>query len=167
MRRHLAYVDGLRALAALWVLAAHVYGTAWPNYVADPPGGFVGLLSGWMIFGNGHYAVAAFIVISGFCLGLPIVRAGGVLRGGALRFFARRARRILPPYYLAFFVSAACTAMLRDNSGSYWDITAPVDRYGYLGHLLLVQDVVGRDQADPPLWSVAVEWRSISCSRSL
>jgi peptidoglycan/LPS O-acetylase OafA/YrhL len=112
-----------------------------------------------MIFGNGHYAVAAFIVISGFCLGMPIVRAGGVLRGGALRFYARRARRILPPYYLAFFLSVAFTTMLRDHNGNYWDLLLPVDRNGYLGHLLLVQDHVGGLQADPPLWSVAVEWR--------
>jgi peptidoglycan/LPS O-acetylase OafA/YrhL len=159
-QRHLAYLDGVRALAALWVLVAHAYETVWPGNLGRKPHGLTAHLTGWMVFGNGHYAVALFIVVSGFCLGLPVVRAGGVLRGGAIHFLRRRARRILPPYYFSFLLSLILVwTLIGDDIGSYWDISVPVDRAGYLGHLFLVQDVVGRNQADPPLWSVAVEWR--------
>lgn len=159
-QRHLAYLDGVRALAALWVLVAHAYETVWPGNLGRKPHGLTAHLTGWMVFGNGHYAVALFIVVSGFCLALPVVRVGGVLRGGAIGFLRRRARRILPPYYFSFLLSLLLVWTLIGNDiGSYWDISVPVDRAGYLGHLFLVQDVVGRNQADPPLWSVAVEWR--------
>jgi len=40
---------------------------------------------------DAHFAVDLFIVISGFCLFLPVVRAAGELRGGASMFFQRRA----------------------------------------------------------------------------
>jgi len=102
------------------------------------------------------YAVAAFIVISGYCLALPVVRDGGELKGGAFRFYRRRARRILPPYYAAVGLSLLATLFI--TAGSYWSGLKP-DRDGYLGHLLMVQDVVGRGQVNTPLWSIAVEWR--------
>lgn len=158
--RHLAYLDGIRALAALYVVIAHAYETVWPGNLGRHPHGLTARLTGWMIFGNGHYAVALFIVVSGFCLALPVIRAGGVLRGGAIGFLRRRARRILPPYYFSFLLSLILVWTLIGNDiGSYWDISVPVDRAGYLGHIFLAQDVVGRNQADPPLWSVAIEWR--------
>ena len=48
----------------------------------------------WLAFG--HYAVAVFIVLSGFSLA-----AGDPMRVGSGPTSVRRARRILPPYYVA------------------------------------------------------------------
>ncbi|HEV8551621.1 MAG TPA: acyltransferase family protein, partial [Polyangiaceae bacterium] len=64
----LAYLDSLRALAALYVVAFHcVLGFAAKD------------LSGpWRILRRacafGHEAVAIFIVLSGYCLMLPVIR---------------------------------------------------------------------------------------------
>ena len=68
----------------------------------------LGLLTNWLLYG--HLAVDVFIVLSGFCLMLPVARSGGALADGARGFFVRRARRILPPYFAAFTISVALTA---------------------------------------------------------
>lgn len=138
---HLAAVDGLRALAALFVVAHHIGRTVW--WPRLPPPGvapFVGPLE------YGHYAVSVFIVISGFCLMLPVVRAGNTLRGGAGRFFRRRAMRILPTYYCAFVFTA-----LFLNHG--------IDHKQLLTHLLLVHNLFASTYGaiNGAWWSVAVE----------
>lgn len=93
---HLGYLDGLRGLAAVFVVLHHAFLQVvardslpvWATQVLQP-------LYFW------RYAVDLFIVLSGFCLMLPIVKGDGALRGGAWKFFQRRAWRILPTYFLA------------------------------------------------------------------
>ncbi|MDE3231488.1 MAG: acyltransferase family protein, partial [Chloroflexota bacterium] len=63
----LGYVDGLRALAALYVVVGHCMATVWPFQAPD---GIAGPLANLLQFG--HYAVSAFIVLSGFSLMLPV-----------------------------------------------------------------------------------------------
>src|SRR5205085_647811 len=98
--RHLAYLDGLRGLAALQVVLGHAAMQVHWGSLAKPR--VIQAALGPMTFAR--EAVALFIVLSGFCLMLPVVRREGVLQGGAWQFFKRRARRILPPYYLALGV---------------------------------------------------------------
>src|SRR3954451_729619 len=73
-RLRLAYVDVLRALCALYVVAQHTWLTV--RYHAAAYGhAFGGALSeatAWMTFG--YYAVTAFIVISGFSLATSMRR---------------------------------------------------------------------------------------------
>src|SRR5438067_7057279 len=97
---HLDFLDGLRALAAIYVLLHHAWLQIWEWHL---PGPFTRRLTGWLYFG--HFGVVVFIVLSGFCLMLPVVRGDGTLRGGAKTFFQRRALRILPPYYVAIGLS--------------------------------------------------------------
>ena len=103
-RLRLDFLDGLRGLAALYVLLYHaslragVLAAAAP---AQPVAKAISVLH-FCLLGYGHLAVAVFIVLSGYCLMLPVARTeGAVLPGGALAFIQRRARRILPPYYAA------------------------------------------------------------------
>src|SRR4051794_25368043 len=56
---HLAFVDGLRALAALYVVMHHIW------YNAPLTGAFGSAMDIWRF---GRYAVDLFIVLSGFCL---------------------------------------------------------------------------------------------------
>jgi peptidoglycan/LPS O-acetylase OafA/YrhL len=150
---HLAHLDGLRAIAALYVALTHVVLIAAPvHHGTRTEGG----RPAWLP--PGHYAVAVFIVLSGFCLTLPIVRSGGVLPGGARSFYRRRARRILPPYYGALLLTLVLVwTLVGDETGTFWDFSVPVTAAGYLGNLLLVQDVVGYWQVSVPFWSIAVE----------
>jgi peptidoglycan/LPS O-acetylase OafA/YrhL len=156
-RPHLRHLDGLRALAALYVVLHHVWLTIWPAPAGHALPTETAALAGVLAFG--HLAVAVFIVLSGFCLTLPVVRDGG-LAGGARRFFARRARRILPPFYAALALSLVLIwTVLGEPSGTHWDIAIPVDAAGYVGNALLLQDMVGQSQANHVFWSIAVEWQ--------
>ena len=91
------YVEGLRALACLTVVLNHAVAEAFPVLyrVEIPP--MLAFLKLWFAFG--HHAVTAFIVVSGFCLGLPL--AGGDFSKPVAfgQFMARRIARIIPPYY--------------------------------------------------------------------
>jgi peptidoglycan/LPS O-acetylase OafA/YrhL len=106
----------------------------------------------WM--GFGHYAVDVFIVLSGYCLMLPIDRGGGGrMPGGVLEYFRRRALRILPPYFAALLLSLLVIwAMHRPDHVTVGDLVT---------HLLVVHNFSSQWiwSINPPLWSVAVEWQ--------
>lgn len=157
-RVHLGYLDGLRAVAALWVLVSHAWLQVWPVDYNHLPIGWTWRLTGWMLYA--HFAVDLFIVLSGFCLMLPVVRGDGTLRGGAVRFFLKRARRILPPYYLAMGFSLLLIHLwVGQKTGTHWDISVPVTPPGLIQHLLLVQDIFHNSEINHAFWSIAVEWR--------
>ncbi len=66
--RRLDYLDGIRALAALFVVAHHVYIAVYPGFPENTGPWFLG----WLLYGN--FAVAVFIVVSGFSLTLAPAR---------------------------------------------------------------------------------------------
>jgi peptidoglycan/LPS O-acetylase OafA/YrhL len=158
---HLAYLDGLRAVAALYVLVFHVM-----------MGFSLGSLTGsWRFlrraFAYGHEAVAIFIVLSGYCLMLPVVRKSSTrLEAPFAYFMRRRALRILPPYFAALAVSLtllATVAPLRVARGeTIWDDSLPGLELGAIvSHVLLVHNWFSawKVQINGPLWSVATEWQ--------
>ncbi len=148
----LDHLDGLRAVTALYVVLFHV----WQFYQmrslgALPPG----VWRAAYVLAYGRSAVSIFIVLSGYCLMLPVARSGA-LRGGTREFFRRRARRILPPYYAALLgITGLQTlaAVLRHHAG------LPVGRGAFLSHLFLIHNwrPDWEYQIDVPMWSVAVE----------
>ena len=156
-RMRLEYVDGMRALAALVVYLNHAY--AQVSY-----GDYFKLRSPWSIASAsmvaGHLSVTVFIVISGFCLTLPVITNGGALRGGVTAFLKRRARRILPPYYAAVVL---CLVLIWTIIGkptvSLWDYPLVVDRIAIVSHLLLLQDLIATSRINYVFWSIAVEWQ--------
>lgn len=108
---HLAPLDGLRALALLWVILTHSGWFAWfalprPRYVAL-------LLAPWMVpFWRGDFAVEVFFVMSAFLIGGLITderTRTGKVRIGA--FYARRLLRLWPALVAAalfdYFFGAA------------------------------------------------------------
>jgi len=110
----------------------------------------------------GHSSVAVFIVISGFCLMLPISRNGGSITSlGA--FFRRRARRILPPYYAALLPSVVLILTIAGtDTGTVWDTSLPLTWQQLQAHALLIHDLPFGWEGGTinyPLWSVAVEWQ--------
>ena len=155
-RIHLDYVDGLRGIAALYVACEHFLPRVWEG--ANPPVGILRLLAKVLV--QGHFAVTMFIVISGFCLMIPVIRAGNVLRGGSVVFFCRRFLRIAPPLYIAFLFSIV---LLQAGSGSvgippYYSDTH-VTTTQWVGHLLLLHTFIPGAALpnNGVLWSVSVE----------
>jgi peptidoglycan/LPS O-acetylase OafA/YrhL len=113
---------------------------------------------------HGHFAVAVFIVLSGYCLMRPVAGdPAGRIRGGTLGYLGRRARRILPPYYAALvlcWLLIGLVPALQRLDRVRWDRALPAFGPGVVvSHLLLVHNLDERwiFKIDPPLWSVATE----------
>ena len=154
---HLKYLDGLRALAALYVLVHHSFLQVYPRY--EP---IAGNFTQWGdLFYYGGYAVALFIVLSGFCLALPVVRGDGTLKHGVPGFLRGRTLRILPPYFLAVGASLLLIWLgIGRETGTHWDVSIPVSGKSIVTHLLLIHDLAGDFASiNHSFWSIAVEWR--------
>ena len=165
--QRLRYLDSIRGLSALYVAACHAY----LMYAADfaeqglqSTSGSLLLATSWLVWGRS--AVAVFIVVSGYCLMLPVVQSPRrELRSTFFQFMARRARRILPPYYAALAVSIVLILMvpsLADPAIGEWHKSFPAISTGSIAsHLLLLHNYVPAHQyaIDHPLWSIATEWQ--------
>ena len=155
---HLGYLDSLRALAALEVVMVHAMDQVDRNGLHSP--GFVHWFRVYCSYG--HQAVGLFIVLSGFCLMLPVAKGDGTLRGGAWNFYKKRARRILPTYYLSLAVCLLLIeTILNQKTGSPWDLTFPVTAKDLVTHFLLIHDAFldTGSKINYALWTVSVEWR--------
>ena len=144
----LHFLDSVRALSALYVVAHHLYIAVFHGYPANTGPTVLAPLM------YGQFGVAVFIVVSGFSLALAPVRHGWDLTGGFRRFIRRRAWRIIPPYWAALALSVAVVALLVTPKVSY-----PLSLKGVLTHLFLVQDVVEGPTPNGAFWSIAVEWQ--------
>lgn len=172
-RVRLDFLDGIRGLAALYVVFDHIYLAEYLRWNPYTDAGTVinpGLPHRLQqiihLFQYGHYAVVMFIVLSGFSLMLPIARSSEeTLKGGMLGYLKRRSLRILPPYYAALGVSLLLITLvpgLHKPDGGWWCFSLPAWTAGnLLSHLLLVHNLNGHWEykIDAPLWSVASEWQ--------
>ena len=130
--------DGLRAVAAFSVVVTHASGLS--NFNTQHA---LGPYAARMNVG-----VTIFFLISGFLLYRPFVRAAhaGEEPPRVLRFFRRRALRILPAYWLALTVLAATIGL-----GGVWD--RPWVYYG-LVQVYRANDILG---GIGPAWSLCIE----------
>ena len=153
---HLDFIDGIRALAALFVVLAHAYFEPTAGYYAATP---------WMYklgLTYGRYAVDAFIVVSGFCLMLPVARRNDEM-GSLSDFFKRRIRRILPPYYAVLILAVLFTLVFANQKlGTIWDLCLPVTWQKIATQIFLIHNLplgLKGGTINYPLWSIAVEFQ--------
>ena len=159
----LDFLDGLRGLAALHVVFARVYMTVFA-FQHGPLPRWLTLLISWMSIGR--FAVDVFIVLSGYCLMLPVVRSTqDRLSGGLRQFFLRRARRVLPPYYAALVVTLLASALIPNlypTVGVDWKLGPVALGSGAVwSHVFMFHNLSPRwiGAIDYPMWSVATEWQ--------
>ena len=144
-RPRLVGLDGIRGLAALFVVLNHVFLRAFPGYPADhAPFWIAGFI-------DGRFAVVVFIVLSGFSLSVSAARAGWRLDGVA-NFARRRAWRILPPYWAALGFSLLMTWLVVAQPG--WPV--PTEKSVAVNGLL-VQDAFAAPSPNRAFWSIAIE----------
>jgi peptidoglycan/LPS O-acetylase OafA/YrhL len=164
----LEFVEGMRALAALYVVIGHFCSMVDPMYMR----GGKSQLSPWLRaimspFCHGHLAVAAFIVISGFCLQYGLYQRGDGRVYGLGKFFKRRALRILPAYYacLALSIGVCYWVTWPNRETPPFDIYVkassgvPVTTDSFFAHLFLVHNL-STDwmfRINGVLWSIAIE----------
>lgn len=140
-------LDGLRAVAALSVLAFHAIGST-----AETPrlwGHDVSFAADYLQTG-----VHLFFVLSGFLLFLPYARAmlSGRRLPSAFAFYRRRARRIWPAYWVCLGVLVLL---------SLPPYLSPVGAANIGTHLLFIHDDFPDfvRAIDTPFWTLAVEWQ--------
>lgn len=162
-RLHLGYLDGLRGNAALFVVLHHMWQFVITTCNLQRPPRWFSVFS---VLKFGDQAVTVFIVLSGYCLMLPVAsRADSALAGGFSGFVARRARRILPPYYatlLLCVILLLAVPELARLGKTQWNFALPALGADNLAlHALLVHNwsEPWRWKLNPPLWSVALEWQ--------
>jgi peptidoglycan/LPS O-acetylase OafA/YrhL len=143
--KYYPFLEGVRGLTALYVVIHHIWlRLVTTDKLDDLPVAF-------HLFKFGHAAVAIFIVLSGFCLMLPVAQQAEWTLPP--QFFLRRARRILPAYgatlLLSLLLGAASPALLPAHSWSGQSLVS---------HLFLVQNWTAWPLTiNGPLWSVALE----------
>src|SRR4051794_8637826 len=144
-QRRVTGLDGIRGLAALFVVVHHTYLESFPGYPVNTGPSWLA----WLLYG--HLAVVVFIALSGFSLAVAPARRDWQL-GGKARFAHRRAWRILPPYWAALIFSVIMAWAVAPQPGS-----PPPDGKAVAVYGLLLQDVFGSSVPNGAFWSIAVE----------
>jgi peptidoglycan/LPS O-acetylase OafA/YrhL len=155
----LGYIDQMRAMAALYVAVFHALLVIWPFGGPNPP-----LYLRWADYG--HFGVTVFIVLSGFSLALKPAMTGAKKIASYWRFMAKRALRMIPPYWVALYGAIVLLALApgnvtRGNSGGVggeWTGKGPVPAKSVAVFTLLLHDIIKVPSPNSPLWSIAVEW---------
>ena len=140
-----AGLDGIRGLAALYVVAYHTFTRAFPGTAAHA----APFWAAWLAYGR--FAVVVFIVLSGFALAVPPAQSGWRL-GGLTGYARRRAWRILPPYWTALLFSLLVAWLLVPQPGQ----AVPTLRSVIVNGLLL-QDVVAAPSPNRAFWTIPIE----------
>lgn len=136
---HLQFLDGVRACAALYVTVYHTFEHTWDARSGQVPA--MWFSASTFFLQSGRSAVSLFIIISGFCLMLPIVRNNGFLKGGTQDFLKKRARRILPPYFLTLAISVLLMfTLLSHRSDLSLDRSIASAKQWLVYHVLLIQN---------------------------
>lgn len=141
---HLAGADGVRSIACLWVMLAHLF-------MELPPTFEVTMFPFWIIY-RGGVGVGMFFVLSGFLLSQPFWRA--FLEAKAMPslrvYWARRMARIAPGYWLCVIVTALASGAV----ASRWDVVALLMTLSFTNCFLAS---TYSPAFNLPLWSISVE----------
>jgi peptidoglycan/LPS O-acetylase OafA/YrhL len=141
--RHRPPLDGVRAVAAMLVILFH---------------------AGIALFGHGYVGVDVFFVLSGFLITSLLARELiGTGRLDLVAFYARRARRLLPPALVVLLVTAlayqvvASPVAIMENRGGFVAASLYVANWFFLARS---QDYFAEDGQPSPVqhyWSLSVE----------
>lgn len=158
----LAFIEGMRGLAALYVVLGHLCAIAYPGiYLGEHVSAPQWMLTLMQPFGFGHLAVAAFIVISGFCLQTSLFNKGDGTLQDAKTFFKRRALRILPPYYACLVLSLVVVYTITPLGGPGLPFSqyTPATPQSVAAHVFMIHNWSPdwMYKINGVLWSIAIE----------
>jgi peptidoglycan/LPS O-acetylase OafA/YrhL len=148
-KTRLSFADGLRGLAALWVVLFHLaeghhidtLKNTLPNFAYN------------IVFGWGHFGVTVFFVLSGFVMALTAHKVK-FDAANAFKFIARRLKRLAPPYYFAIIV--ALLFLFIKSKALHLSFIAPTF-IDLLQHTFFVQDFFNTPQINVVFWTLCIE----------
>ncbi len=138
--RRLTGVDGVRALACLWVFASHA--SVLPALAGHAP----------RLLRLGGMGVPVFFVLSGFLLSIPFwqARATNHALPPLGPYFLRRLARIIPAYFACILILTVALNLW----ASKWNLVEVFTCLTFTSHLF---PATYTPRFDGPLWSVSVE----------
>ena len=158
---HVQYLDGMRGVAALWVVIYHTWtGGHIVNLAGAPPeAGLTEVdpalpfwITSWL-FERGWMGVPVFFILSGFVIPLSQANRSDV-SFKPLHFMHRRWRRLSPPYYAAL----ALTIAVGLAEEQIRDVVFEMPSVGtIIAHLLYIQDLVDAPRIGVFFWTLAIE----------
>lgn len=177
----LQFLDGLRGLAALYVVVGHARWLLWEGvnegyrlHPQDYSAFNKALMYFLSCFKFGHEAVLFFFVLSGFVIHLRYARQlaaqGATARFDLLPFVWRRARRLYPPLLAAIGLAMALDTIGGSQGWAIYRQATPYplintnvlsqhDARTLLGNLaFLMNTYVPAFGCNGPLWSLKFEW---------
>jgi peptidoglycan/LPS O-acetylase OafA/YrhL len=134
--RHIASLDGLRAISFLLVFAAH---------------------SGLEKFVPGGLGVTIFFFLSGFLI-TTLMRAEYEKNGAVniRHFWLRRALRIWPPFYVVL-IAASISTLVFESSGAVSPAAVAAQALHYTNYWIIYHGYAGLPAGTGVYWSLAVE----------
>ncbi|MEP6789936.1 MAG: acyltransferase [Ramlibacter sp.] len=148
-RGRLAFADGLRGIAALWVVLFHLS----EGHHVDALKLHLAPLLVTIVFDLGHLGVGIFFVLSGFVMALTVDRAVVDARYAG-RFLLRRLLRLTPPYW---FAVAFCVLVLVMKSRALGQPLPDIGAATLLAHAFYAQDMVGIANINIVFWTLCIE----------
>ncbi|AWM05831.1 acyltransferase family protein [Bradyrhizobium symbiodeficiens] len=139
-------IQGLRGLAALTVVVAHLY--AMPMRA-----GFLPTLPGWLykVFDTGGHGVELFFMISGFLIPASLVRHGRVST-----FMYDRCLRIVPVFVVLHMIVFTLGPIAAYKFFKGIDVGTYVELF--LVNLFFLPDALGLPIAQQNAWTLSYEW---------
>lgn len=160
LHERLTFIEGLRGVAALYVVLGHFCSMVDPDALHGksiaPPWLQVLMAPFWY----GHLAVASFIILSGFCLQISLFNGKDGRIHDLKRFYIRRAWRILPPYYAALVFSIVISLLVTSHqTGAPFDQYVPVTWTNVAAHVFMVHNLSAdwMYKLNGVMWSIAIE----------
>lgn len=144
-QNRLVGADAIRAIATLWVFAGHLFTWEPTLQSAASPAVF-------RILSAGYMGVAAFFVLSGFLLSMPLWRA--YLAGSDMPslglYMRRRLARIAPEYYACVLILAVIAGAMSTR----WGLMQVASCLTFTNALL---PPMYMPAFNAPLWSISIE----------
>lgn len=147
--KRLAFADGLRGLAACWVVLFHM---SEGKHIEALRAVFPDLIYR-VVFSMGDLGVAIFFVLSGYVMALTTAHLNFDASVG-LRFVARRLIRLMPAYYFAIALVLALSVVKYKVVGQgLIDFNFQI----LAAHALLFQGFLKIKNIDPVFWTLCIE----------
>jgi peptidoglycan/LPS O-acetylase OafA/YrhL len=146
----LAFVDGLRGIAALAVVLPHAVGF-FANH--EHPNAATRAMVRLSSFG--HLGVDVFFVISGFVVSLTLFSVR-ITPGVFGRFLLRRSVRLDPPYWVAIALMGAFLRIQARLGKGHLPLPSG---WQLLAHLCYLQGILGYTQINVAFWTLCIEFQ--------
>jgi peptidoglycan/LPS O-acetylase OafA/YrhL len=145
-----AGLDGLRAVAATFVLGHHLGGSGLRDALVGKGHAVVGFFAGTL----GASGVELFFVLSAVVLARPYVRRGRPML--LAPYVQRRVQRLFPPYFVAWLLGGAAIYFLTAHT-TWYSQNAGLPKFSWHGWLMQLGILYFGDHYSPAWWSLAVE----------